>query len=99
MLPRTDRYYKNNTTKYKYICYYDNNSILYKDYPSDEDIFVATETGDRFDTLAYQYYNDSTLWWIIACANNIHNASIGFAEGTILRIPQNYIEIVRNFTK
>ena len=67
--------------------------------PSDEDIFVATETGDRFDTLAYQYYNDSTLWWIIACANNIHNANIGFAEGTILRIPQNYIEIVRNFTK
>ena len=67
--------------------------------PSDEDIFVATETGDRFDTLAYQYYNNSTLWWIIACANNIHNASIGFAEGTILRIPQNYIEIVRNFTK
>jgi phage tail protein X len=67
--------------------------------PSDEDIFVATETGDRFDTLAYQFYDDSTLWWIIACANNIHNASIGFAEGTILRIPQNYIEIVRNFTK
>ena len=67
--------------------------------PSDEDIFVATETGDRFDTLAYQFYDDSTLWWIIACANNIHNASIGFTEGTILRIPQNYIEIVRNFTK
>ena len=65
--------------------------------PSDEDIFVATETGDRFDTLAYQYYNDSTLWWIIACANNIHNASIGFAEGTILRIPQNYIDILRDF--
>ena len=67
--------------------------------PSDEDIFVATETGDRFDTLAYQFYDDSTLWWIIACANNIHNANIGFAEGTILRIPQSYIEIVRNFTK
>ena len=67
--------------------------------PSDEDIFVATETGDRFDTLAYQFYDDSTLWWIIACANNIHNANIGFAEGTILRIHQNYIEIVRNFTK
>ena len=65
--------------------------------PSDEDIFVATETGDRFDTLAYQFYNDSTLWWIIACANNIHNASIGIREGTILRIPQNYIDILRDF--
>ena len=65
--------------------------------PSDDDIFVATETGDRLDTLAYQFYNDSTFWWIIACANNIHNASIGFREGTILRIPQNYIDILRDF--
>ena len=64
---------------------------------SDDDIFVATETGDRLDTLAYQFYKDSTLWWIIACANNIHNASIGLREGTILRIPQNYIDILRDF--
>jgi phage tail protein X len=64
---------------------------------TDDDIYVATETGDRFDTLAYQFYNDSTLWWIIACANNIHNANIGIKEGTILRIPQNYIDILRDF--
>jgi hypothetical protein len=64
---------------------------------SDEDIYVATETGDRLDTLAYQYYSDSTLWWIIASANNIHNASIGLKEGTILRIPQNYIQILTAF--
>jgi hypothetical protein len=73
-------------------------SKIYPNIPaSDDDIFVATETGDRFDTLAHQFYNNSTLWWIIACANNIHNASIGFKEGTILRIPQNYIEILGNF--
>ena len=71
--------------------------ILPTIYPSSFDIIIATETGDRFDTLAYQFYDDSTLWWIIACANNIHNATIGFREGTILRIPQNYIEIIRNF--
>jgi hypothetical protein len=64
---------------------------------TDDDIFVATETGDRFDTLAYQFYKDSTLWWIIASANNIHNANIGIKEGTILRIPQNYIDILRDF--
>ena len=70
-------------------------SKIYPNIPlSDEDIYVATETGDRLDTLAYQYYNDSTLWWIIASANNIHNASIGLKEGTILRIPQNYIQIL-----
>lgn len=90
--------YKNNTFK-KTI---DGREVLQsKIYPniaqSDEDIFVATETGDRFDTLAYQFYKDSTLWWIIACANNVHNASIGLREGTILRIPQNYIGILRDF--
>ena len=65
---------------------------------SDNDTYVATETGDRLDTLAYQYYNDSSLWWIIASANNIHNAPLGLVDGTILRIPQNYIEILNNFT-
>lgn len=64
---------------------------------SDNDIYVATETGDRLDSLAYQYYKDASLWWIIASANNIHNAPLGLIDGTILRIPQNYIEINNNF--
>lgn len=65
----------------------------------DDDIYVATETGDRLDTLAYQYYDDSNLWWIIASANNIHNAPFGLKDGTILRIPQNFIEINNQFTE
>ena len=73
--------------------------ILPTIYPSSFDIIIATETGDRLDTLAFQYYEDPTLWWIIASANNIHNAPLGFEEGTVLRIPQNYISILRNFTK
>lgn len=73
-------------------------SRIYPDIPlRDDDIYVATETGDRLDTLAYEYYSDASLWWIIASANNIHNAPFGLADGTILRIPQNYIEILSNF--
>ena len=73
-------------------------SKIYPNIPlTDDDIYVATETGDRLDTLAYQYYQDSSLWWIIAAANNIHNAPFGLEDGTILRIPQNYIEINNNF--
>jgi hypothetical protein len=74
--------------------------VVYKSkiYPNiplrDNDLYVATETGDRLDTLAYQFYGDSTLWWIIASANNIHNAVFGFEDGTILRIPQNYLDII-----
>jgi hypothetical protein len=51
------------------------------------------------DTLAYQFYGDSRYWWIIATSNNIHDANIGFEEGTILRIPANYIEIAGAFTQ
>ena len=90
---------------------YDNNPIkktfdgreVYrtKIYPNiplrDDDIYVATELGDRLYTLAFDFYQESDLWWIIASANNIHGAKFAFEPGTVLRIPKNYIEIVRNF--
>ena len=75
-------------------------SKIYPNIPlRDDDVYVATETGDRLDNLAYQYYEDASLWWIIASANNIHNAPFGLKDGTILRIPQNYIEILVNFSE
>jgi hypothetical protein len=91
---------------------YDNNPIkktfdgrevyrtkIYPNIPlKDTDVYVMTETGDRLDTLAFQYYEDSSLWWIIAAANNIHDAPMGLQDGTILRIPLNYIQISNNFT-
>jgi hypothetical protein len=75
-------------------------SKIYPNIPlRDDDTYVATELGDRLDTLAYQFYNDQTLWWIIASANNIHNAVFALKEGTILRIPKNYIQILSNITQ
>jgi hypothetical protein len=59
------------------------------------DITIATETGDRLDTLANEFYGDPGLWWVIASANNIHTAPIGFKDGTILRIPVNYPKYVK----
>lgn len=64
-----------------------------------DDVYVVTQTGDRLDLLAFEYYQDQRLWWIIATANNIHNAQIGLAAGTILRIPQNYIQIQSKFNQ
>jgi hypothetical protein len=72
--------------------------IIYPNIPfRNDDVYVATESGDRLDTLANTFYGDSSLWWIIASANNIHNAVFALEDGTILRIPQNYIEIVNKF--
>ena len=32
---------------------------------SETDIYVETEFGDRLDRLAFQFYGDVTLYWII----------------------------------
>ena len=43
---------------------------------SDSDIFIRPVVGERFDSLAQKFYGDSSLWWIIAKANNLSNGSI-----------------------
>jgi hypothetical protein len=44
--------------------------------------------GDRFDRLAYTYYQDQTLWWVIADANPEVFYPDLLVEGSIIRIPQ-----------
>ena len=63
-----------------------NGTTIYSSIPeTDSDIWVITQTGDRLDLLANQYYNDSTLWWYIAKANNLTFVSL--PTGISLRIP------------
>jgi hypothetical protein len=92
--------YQNSKTKKLYDGRTVFRSRIYPNIPfRDDDLYVATELGDRLDTLAYDFYEDSTLWWIIASANNLHGAKFAFEPGTVLRIPQNYIQILNNFTQ
>lgn len=63
----------------------------------DNDIYIITKENDRFDLLAYKYYNDSTFWWIIAKANNIFNGSLFIEPGIQLRIPTNIDLIIKNY--
>lgn len=55
--------------------------------PTEDDIYIITSIGDRYDTLALQFYKDSSLWWIIAAANNHQRASLAVTPGVQLRIP------------
>lgn len=82
----------NNTPKY----YRDNK------YPiiplSINDIYVITNTGDRFDLLAQQYYNDYTLWWIIAIANSkLPQNSLYPPVGSQIRIPVDVTTILASY--
>lgn len=58
---------------------------------------VATET-DYLDSLAYKFYKDSTLWWVIAQANNI-KATLKAPTGIQIRIPRNIEQIITAFRK
>ena len=74
---------------------------------NDNDIYVYTTQGDRFDILANQYYGDSSLWWIISSANtavagtslpsDLPQDSLIIPEGIQIRIPANYASVLQNF--
>lgn len=66
-------------------------TVRYPEIPrSENDIYVYTTVGDRYDTLALQYYKDTSLWWVIANANNnLNKGSLTPPVGSQIRIPAN----------
>jgi hypothetical protein len=93
---------------------YDNNIILktsdgkpyYKGkvYPSiplsESDIYVITTIGDRLDYMAYSYYRDSELYWIISVANNnVTKGSLFPVPGTQMRIPTDLNSVLNLFNQ
>lgn len=64
---------------------------------SENDTYVITVGGDRYDTLAQEFYNDSTLWWIIATANTADRDTLNITPGTQLRIPHNTSKVLQDF--
>jgi len=80
------------------VTYYINN--IYPDIaPTHNDIYVITTAGDRLDLLAYQYYKDTTLWWIIASANALPGDSLVPPIGVQLRIPSDVQSILGNYSQ
>jgi len=77
-------------------------TVKYPEIPlSVNDIYVITTLGDRLDLIAQQFYNDSTLYWIISSANpNVVNlGSLFVSVGTELRIPTNISAIKSLFNQ
>jgi nucleoid-associated protein YgaU len=44
--------------------------------------------GDRWDSLAFRFYNNAALWYILANANNGVDGSILIKPGTRIIIPE-----------
>jgi len=67
--------------------------------PADTDVRVVTNEGDYLDTLAYKYYGDPTLYWIIAVVNKIGKGRLSVEAGLTLRIPINVNDIIDQFNR
>lgn len=83
-------------------------TVFYPEIPlSENDIYVIAEEGDRYDLLAYQYYSDTSLWWIISIANatsvgttlstSLPQNSMFPPVGAQIRIPVNYSSVVSSY--
>lgn len=55
--------------------------------PTDSDYYIITTAEDRLDLIAYDFYQDSSLWWVIASANALPGDSLYPPAGLQLRIP------------
>ena len=65
-------------------------NAVYPFVPEDpEDIYIIASEEDRYDVLARKYYNDSSLWWIIASNNTEERAGLKITPGKQIRIPAN----------
>jgi hypothetical protein len=63
-----------------------------------DDVYIYTVLGDRLDLLAFKYYKDQTLWWIIAQANLLgSNASFVLEPGKQIRIPADPDLIINDY--
>ena len=65
----------------------------------DTDIFAYPIYGDRYDTMAQRYYDDSNLWWIIVKANDISDGKIAPDPLKKLSIPTEIDDILQSISQ
>lgn len=55
--------------------------------PKADDNYHVTNDGDTLDGIAFNYYGESKLWWVIADVNNIENP-LNLDSGLTLLVPK-----------
>jgi len=76
--------------------FYTNN--IYPDIPiTNEDSYVITVLGDRLDLLAFDFYGDTSYWWVIASANALSGDSLYLEPGSQIRIPASLSSVLSQY--
>jgi hypothetical protein len=65
----------------------------------EDDTYIIVGNTDRLDVIAYDFYGDSTLWWVIAMANNLEGDSMFPPQGMYLRVPANLPELLQHYNQ
>jgi len=63
------------------------------------DIYVIVTDSDRLDLLAFEYYNNTSLWWIIAQSNNLGKGTLRIESGLQIRIPTDIEPILKEYRR
>jgi hypothetical protein len=71
---------------------------IYPEIPAtNQDYYVITTTGDRLDLMAYDFYQDTSYWWVIATANALSGDSLYPPVGVQLRIPYDLKSVITSY--
>jgi len=65
--------------------------------PTNTDYYIIATVDDRLDLMALDFYQDASLWWIIASANALPGDSIYPPIGVQLRIPRDISSILNTY--
>ena len=63
----------------------------------EDDTYILTGVTDRLDNIAFDFYGDATLWWVIAMANDLPGDTMYPPLGFQLRIPSNASRAIDQF--
>lgn len=75
-------------------------SVLYPKIDlSNDDVFIFPVDGERLDNVAFRYYKDASLWWVIAKANGLGKGRTVLNPNIRIRVPQNITKITSDFNK
>jgi hypothetical protein len=80
-----------------------NRKLASTDYPiiqsKDTDVIHYVSYEDTYMRLAHKYYDDQSLWWIIARANNNFTGNFTMKIGEKIKIPMEVGEILKQLGK
>jgi len=53
----------------------------------DDELQYTVTYVDRIDLLAYTFYGDPVLWWVLAAANGMQILPTDLKPGSVIRVP------------